>query len=155
MKANDPAQGVDAVDYLHMKHFAGHPKRELGLCEAEADADISQLVYDARTAASLSQEALAALIGTKKSAISRLEDADYRGHSLGMLRRIAKALGLKVEVTLKPVNAPPKRVAKAIKPVVAVASVKTTRQHVGKAKASLSTPRRMAASASASAKPKK
>jgi hypothetical protein len=30
--------------------------------------------------------------------ISRLEDADYEGHSLPMLRRIAAALGKRVEV---------------------------------------------------------
>ena len=30
--------------------------------------------------------------------ISRLEDADYSGHSLAMLRRVAAALGRRVEI---------------------------------------------------------
>jgi len=34
--------------------------------------------------------------------ISRLEGADYRGHSLMMLRRIAAALGKRVELKLVP-----------------------------------------------------
>jgi hypothetical protein len=34
--------------------------------------------------------------------ISRLEEADYEGHSLSMLRRVAEALGARVEVDLAP-----------------------------------------------------
>jgi predicted transcriptional regulator len=41
---------------------------------------------------------LAERIGTKQSVISRLEDADYEGHSLTMLQRIATALGQCVEI---------------------------------------------------------
>ncbi len=48
----------------------------------------------------LSQRDLATLVGTSASAICRLEDADYEGHSLSMLQRIAKALGRRVEIQL-------------------------------------------------------
>ena len=51
------------------------------------------LVHDLRTQAGLTQKELAARIGTTPSVISRLEDADYGGHSLSMLRRIAAAVG--------------------------------------------------------------
>jgi predicted transcriptional regulator len=37
-------------------------------------------------------------VGTKQSAIARLEDADYDGHSLSMLQKIAGALNQKVEI---------------------------------------------------------
>ncbi|MGC8643766.1 MAG: hypothetical protein ACP5XB_28230, partial [Isosphaeraceae bacterium] len=37
-------------------------------------------------------------IGTTPSVINRLEDADYSGHSLPMLRRIAAALGRRLEI---------------------------------------------------------
>jgi len=37
-------------------------------------------------------------VGTTASVICRLEDADYSGHSLAMLRRIAAAVGMRVEV---------------------------------------------------------
>jgi transcriptional regulator with XRE-family HTH domain len=63
---------------------------------------IAQLVYDARTENGLSQAQLAKLVGTTQSVISRLEDSDYRGHSLMMLRRIAKALGKRLELRMVP-----------------------------------------------------
>jgi len=37
-------------------------------------------------------------VGTTHSVISRLEDDDYLGHSLAMLRRIAAAFGKRVEI---------------------------------------------------------
>ncbi len=64
--------------------------------------EVSQLVYDARAAAGLTQGELARKIGTTQSVISRLEDADYRGHSLTMLQRIAEALNLDLIVRLSP-----------------------------------------------------
>lgn len=63
---------------------------------------IAQLLYDARTAAGLTQSELARRVGSTQSVISQLEDADYEGHSLSMLRRIAQALGSHVEVRLVP-----------------------------------------------------
>lgn len=66
--------------------------------EARGNAAVAQLVYAARTKAGLSQAQLAEKIGTKQSVISRLEDADYDGHSLTMLQRIAAALGQRLEI---------------------------------------------------------
>jgi transcriptional regulator with XRE-family HTH domain len=59
---------------------------------------VAQLIYAARTKAGLSQAQLAERIGTRQSVISRLEDADYDGHSLSMLQRIAAALGQCLEI---------------------------------------------------------
>jgi hypothetical protein len=42
-------------------------------------------------------------VGTKQPVIARLEDADYEGHSLTMLQRIATALDQKLEIHLVPV----------------------------------------------------
>ena len=70
--------------------------------EERAGADVAQLIYDARTRAGLTQTELADLIGTSQPTIARLEDADYEGHSLGMLRRIAAALHLRIELRLVP-----------------------------------------------------
>ena len=66
--------------------------------EARVNAAVAQLIYAARTKAGLSQAELAERIGTKQSVISRLEDADYEGHSLNMLHRIAVALGKCIEI---------------------------------------------------------
>ena len=66
--------------------------------DARINAAVAQLIYAARTQAGLSQADLAGRIGTKQSVISRLEDADYEGHSLSMLHRIAVALGQSIEI---------------------------------------------------------
>jgi ribosome-binding protein aMBF1 (putative translation factor) len=66
--------------------------------QATLNAMVAQLIYNARVRAGLTQGKLAKLIGTRQSVISRLEDADYDGHSLSMLRRIAEALGKRLEV---------------------------------------------------------
>ena len=41
-------------------------------------------------------------VGTTPSVISHIEDDDYEGHSLSMLRRIAAALNKRVEIRLVP-----------------------------------------------------
>jgi ribosome-binding protein aMBF1 (putative translation factor) len=66
--------------------------------EARVNAAVAQLIYDARRKAGLSQAELAERIGSKQAVISRLEDADYDGHSLTMLQRIAAALGKHVTI---------------------------------------------------------
>jgi transcriptional regulator with XRE-family HTH domain len=58
------------------------------------------MLYAARTDAGLTQAQLAKAAGTTQQVISQLEDADYQGHSLSMLRRIAAALDRRVEVRL-------------------------------------------------------
>jgi transcriptional regulator with XRE-family HTH domain len=45
----------------------------------------------------MTQKELAARVGTTPSVISRLENDDYDGHSLAMLRRVAAALNRRVE----------------------------------------------------------
>jgi len=70
--------------------------------EERAGADVAQLIHDARARAGLTQRELAELIGTSQPTIARLEDAEYAGHSLGMLRRIAAALHLRLELRLVP-----------------------------------------------------
>jgi transcriptional regulator with XRE-family HTH domain len=67
------------------------------------NSEIGQMIYDARRKAGLTQRQLAHRIGTTQSVISRLESADYEGHSLGMLHRIAEALGKKLELRLSEV----------------------------------------------------
>jgi ribosome-binding protein aMBF1 (putative translation factor) len=69
--------------------------------DARINAAVAQLIYAARTQAGLSQADLAGRIGTKQSVISRLEDADYEGHSLSMLHRIAVALGQSIEIRFR------------------------------------------------------
>lgn len=70
--------------------------------ESSINAQVSQIIYDARKQAGLTQQQLADLVGTTQSVIARLEDADYEGHSLSILVRIATALNQKVEIKMSP-----------------------------------------------------
>jgi len=65
---------------------------------------LAQMIHDARQEAGLTQRQLAKPVGTTQSVISQLESADYKGHSLSMLRRIATALDRPVEIRLAPAS---------------------------------------------------
>ena len=91
-----------ASRYLYNRYIAGDPKREEAYEEEVVNAEIARKIYQLRTSAGLTQQELAARVGTTKSAISRLEDADYEGHSLSMLKRIAEALNKRVEIRFLP-----------------------------------------------------
>ncbi len=73
--------------------------------EQKLNVCVAEMIHEARTGAGLSQTQLAKLIGTSQSVISRLEDADYDGHSLTMLQRIADALHRRLEVRMIPMSA--------------------------------------------------
>jgi DNA-binding XRE family transcriptional regulator len=95
---------TDAVEILHRRFFQGKPERLKVLEEARADDEVARKIFELRTKAGLTQAQLAKLIGTTASVISRLEDTDYQGHSLAMLRRIAAALNKRVEIRFVPVR---------------------------------------------------
>ena len=81
----------------------GHdPKRQQAFEEAVANREVAQRIYELREQAGLSQTELAKRVGTTQSVISRLEDADYEGHSLAMLNRIAAAVERRVEIRFLP-----------------------------------------------------
>ena len=95
---------TDAVEILHRRFYRGKAAWLKNLEEARANEKIARKIHELRTAASLTQTQLARLIGTTASVICRLEDADYEGHSLPMLRRIAGALNQRVEIRFVPVR---------------------------------------------------
>ena len=88
----------DAIVLLKKRYIDGKPEREAMLAQVRADDAVGRKIYLLRTRAGLSQRALAKLVGTTASVICRLEDADYEGHSLAMLHRIAAALNKEVEI---------------------------------------------------------
>jgi len=86
-----------------MDKLAGPNQEMLDLLEQEeANLDIARKIFQLRSKAKLSQAELARKVGTTQSVISRLEDADYDGHSLVMLRRIAAALEKRLEIRFMP-----------------------------------------------------
>src|SRR5437899_12743325 len=97
-KAHKTTDGVKILDRM-----IGHdrPLRKLAN-EAVVNAEVAQLIYDVRSKAKLTQKQLAELVGTTQSVIARLEDADYEGHSLSMLQRIATAVNKRLAVRFVP-----------------------------------------------------
>ena len=98
------AMTTNALEILHRRLFEGKPDRLRVLEEAKADDEIARRILILRTKAGLTQAQLGRLIGTTASVICRLEDADYEGHSLAMLRRIAAALNQRVEIRFVPIR---------------------------------------------------
>jgi ribosome-binding protein aMBF1 (putative translation factor) len=91
-----------ALQYTYDR-FIGHDAKLVEEYEEEViNADIARKIYDLRMKAGLSQRQLAKKIGTNASVICRLEDSDYEGHSLSMLKRIAEALDKRVEIRFMP-----------------------------------------------------
>ena len=74
--------------------------------EERFNAEVACEIHHLRTERGLTQRELAERIGTTQSVVARLEDADYEGHSLRMLRRVAKALDARVTVRLVPHQGP-------------------------------------------------
>jgi predicted transcriptional regulator len=92
----------NASRFLYNRYIAGDPRREEVFEEEVINAEIARKIFQLRTKAGLTQQELADRVGTSKSAICRLEDADYEGHSLSMLKRIAEALDKRVEIRFLP-----------------------------------------------------
>ena len=91
---------TNAIAILHNRYVKDDPKRKAALQEERVNAEVASLIRQLRKDAGISQAKLADLIGTTQSVISRLEDADYEGHSLTMLSRIASAMNQKLTVVM-------------------------------------------------------
>jgi len=92
---------TDALEILD-RMIGDDPAARARIAKEELNLRIAEQVLAIRTAARMSQAQLAALVGTTQSVISRVEDADYRGHSLGLLQRIATALDHELDVSFAP-----------------------------------------------------
>jgi ribosome-binding protein aMBF1 (putative translation factor) len=91
-----------ALQFAYDRYVGEDPKLAAVFEEELSLADIATQIYNLRKRAGLSQRQLAAKLGTTASVICRLEDSDYEGHSLSMLRRIAEVLGRQVKIVLVP-----------------------------------------------------
>lgn len=93
-------RNADALPILKRLYVKGSPSREASLEKERERLRIAQRIHEIRTTAHLSQAELARRVGTTQSVISRLENADYRGHSIPMLARIAEVLGHSLSVDM-------------------------------------------------------
>jgi len=92
----------NAVEFLYDRYVGNDPERIAAYEHEVLNAEIARKIFELRTKARLSQRELAARVGTSASAICRLEDGDYEGHSLSLLKRIAAALDRRVEIRFVP-----------------------------------------------------
>ena len=97
----DAEKTTDAVDILHRRYVEGDPGMEDLIKKERIRAEVAAELYQLRTQLGLSQRALAKKSGTSASVICKLENADYEGDSLTMLRRIAAALNKRVQEPLQ------------------------------------------------------
>lgn len=93
MKTSDALKIIDNLT-------SNDPDIEDMVRKSSLNTIVAQLIYEARTTTGMTQKQLADLVGTKQSAIARLENADYDGHSLSMLQKVACALNQRVEIKL-------------------------------------------------------
>jgi transcriptional regulator with XRE-family HTH domain len=93
---------TDASKILRNWYIKDDPAKLDSLRKDHINAEIAAQIYRLRANARLSQKQLAELIGTTQSVISRLEDADYSGHSLDTINRIAAAFSCNVCVRIVP-----------------------------------------------------
>ena len=95
------AKTTDAIEILRRRAMKDPKLQEL-YEEEKINFQAAVAIRRAREAAGLTQGQLAKRLGTTQSVISRLEDADYEGHTLKMLKRIAEALKQRVVIHLEP-----------------------------------------------------
>jgi ribosome-binding protein aMBF1 (putative translation factor) len=101
MKKTKPNLTCDGIKILEHVVLKNDPARKKQIERYMKQLQIGQQIYDLRQAAGLTQAELADIVGTTHSVISRLEDADYDGHSLKMLQRIAACLGKSLTVRIE------------------------------------------------------
>ena len=99
---NNPRKTSNAVRILHRRYVGEDAQRKASVERERVNAEVARTIFELREQAGLSQKELAERVDTTQSVISRLEDADYDGHSLSMLNRIAKALNRHIQVVMRP-----------------------------------------------------
>ncbi|MDR0781453.1 MAG: helix-turn-helix domain-containing protein [Pseudomonadales bacterium] len=86
--------------------FIARASKRAGFADAyaalELEYQLANQMLKARTRAGLTQDAVANLMGTTKSAISRLETSGKHAPSIATLKRYAAAVGCDLQVKLVP-----------------------------------------------------
>jgi DNA-binding XRE family transcriptional regulator len=94
----------DGIQILRKRFVKNDAEMARMVREEKGNMAVAQKICDLRNEAGISQRELAKLVGTTASSICRLEDADYDGHSLSMLHRIAAALDRRVDIRFIPLK---------------------------------------------------
>jgi DNA-binding XRE family transcriptional regulator len=94
-----------ATQILFGRLYRGKPQRIAALSQTRHELALGRQIRALRESRKLSQSQLAKALGTQAPAISRIEDADYDGHSLRILRKIADFFGQNLIVSFQPKRA--------------------------------------------------
>jgi DNA-binding XRE family transcriptional regulator len=97
-----PAKRQSGTQILFNRLYRGKPERIAALKRTREELALGRKIRALREAKGLSQAQLAKALGTHAPAISRIEDADYDGHSLRILRKIADYFGQNLVVSFEP-----------------------------------------------------
>lgn len=93
--------------------FLKKARKQEGFSEAygslEEEYALVRGMLSARAKSGLTQEAVAVLMGTTKSAVSRLESAGKHAPSITTLKRYARAVGCDLKIELVPKGSPTRR----------------------------------------------
>jgi len=106
--ANGWSAANKPVAHDHEEFIARASKRE-GFTDAyealKLEYQLTNQMLEARARAGLTQDAVAGIMGTTKSAISRLEAVGKHAPSIATLKRYAEAVGCDLQVKLVPQKA--------------------------------------------------
>src|SRR3990167_5161976 len=87
---------------LHLEEQLRDPNFAERFKRAGEAWDVALQIAALRRRAGLSQKELARRVKTSQQQICRLESPGYEGHSLSMLRRVARELSARVRVVIEP-----------------------------------------------------
>jgi len=112
---------MDDMKYNPISHdheaFLKKASKRKGFRKAYEDLEeeycLTRAMLAARAKFGLTQEAVAELMGTTKSAVSRLEAAGKHAPSLTTLKKYARAVGCRLEIKLVPATRITKRPTRA------------------------------------------
>lgn len=91
-----------ATQVLFDRIYRGKPQRIAELKRTREELTLGRKIRALREARGLSQAGVAKALHTKAPAISRIENADYDGHSLRILRKIADYFAQNLVVSFEP-----------------------------------------------------
>jgi ribosome-binding protein aMBF1 (putative translation factor) len=84
------------------KKLVGDKKLAIRVARQSLNYSLAEEIHRARQEVGMTQSQLAQAIGTQQSVIARLEDADYQGHTVTMLRKISSAIGMELQIKFIP-----------------------------------------------------
>jgi DNA-binding XRE family transcriptional regulator len=100
-------KAIPATQILFDRLYRGRPDRVADLRRARRELALGRQIRELRQKRGLTQAQLARALGTQAPAISRIEDANYDGHSLRILRRVAEFFGQNLVIWFEPKRAGP------------------------------------------------